>query len=583
MRQKTPSVRPTSPHLAAEPDAASGSEPRATSLFVERLALRLARLCEATGLRAAAAESADRVLRELIVPWSRVESFARNPGGVWISEISDDNTPVEFSVTLSTTGNEVRVLFEPQGEEPTLQSHRAAALQMHEWLEQNYGADLTRLRSVQHLFAPPDMLGPFALWSAVVFTNHEPPAFKAYLNPQAQGPGSAVALVQEGLRRLGLKRAWHQLARTMARRGPHLDELKYFALDLSRSNQARVKVYVRHHEASPEDLAVAAAASPGALDSADFARAMGGGARRFNERATFTCAAFVGGEDDRPAAITQYVPVCAYAFDDSVVEQRVARYLLEHGLDDVPYKRMLAAFAMRPLDAGVGLQSWIAFRRYRGVPRLTVYLSTESRCVFPPGCVPAATREHMQFASVPELVSAVQRYSLAEHPVVRSIGLFAESRARLWLLINNAAELLTATTGSCSPRLATWQSDNHEVEATLSSSELACRHALVEALREGAEHQRLGSVAERTARIVAARAAFDLASDLTRRLMVEQGSTVNLSLGGILRAELDAETPLLAPFEQLDGEMSAATIAAFGVHRRLWLALDRIAEAVERS
>src|SRR6185369_7673289 len=97
------------------------------------------------------------------------------------------------------------------------------------------------------------------------------------------------------------------------------------------SEQARVKVYVRHHDATPADLEYAASAAPGSNpgEAEEFARAMGGGARRFTDRATFTCAAFVGGNSDEPSATTQYVPVCAYARDDREVEERVSKYLLD--------------------------------------------------------------------------------------------------------------------------------------------------------------------------------------------------------------------------------------------------------------
>jgi len=401
------------------------------------------------------------------------------------------------------------VLFEPQSESQSLAGHRHSALKMHEELMLHYGADLGRFRLVQDLFTPPDTQGPFALWSAVVFAEGKAPSFKAYFNPQARGVGNAVALVEEGLRSLGLTRAWRHLAATLARRGPHRDELKYFALDLSASEQARVKVYVRHHEATPEDLEVAAAAAPGSTygEAQEFARAMGGGARRFKERATFTCAAFVGGQDDRPSATTQYVPVCAYALDDLEVEQRVSSYLRTHGMDDAPYRRVLAAFANRPLDAGVGMQSWVAFRRYKGVPRLTVYLGTETRCVFPPGVVPAGTRDHMSFESPAEVLSCVARYGLSEHPLVRGLSRLSKRRAALWLLVSNAFELLSNTTEVSVARLKTWLHDNQPLEHSLPADYHDFRHLFAEAL-QGYEFSpdRLEATAARCAATSAAKA-----------------------------------------------------------------------------
>jgi hypothetical protein len=159
MGQKTPSVRPT----GLLKDQAHTA--RTSSAFVERLAARLGALCAETGLSVETATMADGVLRNLVVPWSRVEAFARNPNIGWVSEISDDNTPIEFSVTISPAGSEVRVLFEPQGEDQTLAGHREAALRFHEHLAQEHGADLSRFRMVSDLFTPPDMRGPFALWS----------------------------------------------------------------------------------------------------------------------------------------------------------------------------------------------------------------------------------------------------------------------------------------------------------------------------------------------------------------------------------------------------------------------------------
>ena len=303
--------------------------PLSSSSYVDRLTERLVRYATP---RSWAHEPRPRprpCCKIWLCPGAGLTGSQRDGQAPGSPRISDDNTPLEFSVTLAPSGSEVRVLFEPQGEEQTLASHREAALLIHEQLAEHYAAKLSRFRRVCDLFTPPDMQGPFALWSAVVFAKGRRPGFKAYFNPQAQGVGGAAALVEQGLRRLGLQNAWRSLGKTLARRGPHLDELKYFALDLSATDQARVKVYVRHHDSTPEDLEIAASAArdstPG--EAAQFARAMGGGTRLFKERATFTCAAFVGGQDERPSATTQYVPVCAYAADDLQVQQRVSSYL----------------------------------------------------------------------------------------------------------------------------------------------------------------------------------------------------------------------------------------------------------------
>jgi hypothetical protein len=403
-----------------DPGLYSGEWPTqpGTRRGVDELAERLVRLCRAVDLGSAAGV-AERVFRELIAPRTHLAEFIAGQRVGWLSEISDDNTPIEFSVTLAEAGAEVRVLFEPQGDVNTLASHRQAALDMHEELERDYGAHLARLRRIEDLFLPEHMQGPFALWSAVVFSAHRPPAFKAYCNPQAQGVGRSAALVQEALQRLGIRHAWPRLTRALLRRGPHYDELKYLALDLSDDARARVKVYVRHHDATPADMEIAAGASanyaPG--ETLSFARALSDDVERFQARATFSCAAYEEGDDETPAATTEYLPVCAYANNDAEVERRISAHLIELGLDPAPYRRMLAAFSSRPLELGVGLQSWAALRRYQGALRLTVYLATELHRVFPPGSVPAATIDHSRFASFEQVLDHVATHALREHPV----------------------------------------------------------------------------------------------------------------------------------------------------------------------
>ncbi len=358
--------------------------------LVDVCADRLAALCGAARFRGGDAAAVLGTFGVLTSPWG--ERPLGQPYG-WVSEISDDNTPVEFSVAISEGRAEVRVLLEAQGEEPTLDAFRAAALALNRRLEDQFGADLTRFRAVADLFVPEDMQGPFALWHSAVFAPGRPPSFKAYLNAHARGPARAEALVKEALRRLDLPGSWDALTAGPLRRGAYLDEIKYLALDLDPRPEARVKVYVRHHGAAAEDLERAAC---GARDHAPgetraFVRAMRGGDAPLRQRAAFTCHAFVAGGDDRAAAATIYVPVCAYARDDAAVRGRVVDYLHTSGLDPSLYQSICDSYANRPLHAGVGMQSWVARRRHSGSVRLTIYLGTEAMRVHAPGVVPAPT------------------------------------------------------------------------------------------------------------------------------------------------------------------------------------------------
>jgi hypothetical protein len=363
--------------------------PQPAVSLVDYAAGRLEALCAAARF----SDEAERIVgafRDLVTPWAEAP-IGRRLG--WVSDISDDNTPIEFSVAMAGERAEVRVLFEPQASEPTLAAYRREGLAFHERLERQYGADLARFRAVEDLFLPADMEGAFAVWSSAVFARNAAPAFKTYFNPQATGRQNARHLTETALQRLAMAGALASLDGTVIRRG-ELDELKYFALDLDGGPFSRVKIYVRHHQATAEDLELAASSAtnhvPGEV--AAFVRAMRGSDESLAVRAPFSCAAFVAdGERLRPASTTIYVPVCAYARDDGAVLARIRRYLIDRGIDPTRYVALVEGFANRPLDAGVGMQAWFALRTHGGQTRFTVYLATEANRIHSPGSVPAPT------------------------------------------------------------------------------------------------------------------------------------------------------------------------------------------------
>lgn len=447
---------------------AHGQDPIAHNL-VDFGALRLRRLCQGAGF-GKETEQVIAIFRRLLAPWGQMSidpapEASRGKASRWISEIGDDHSPIEFSVAIVDGTPEVRVLLEVQGEEPTVESQRAAGVAFTERLEREFGACLTRFREVMDLFLPEDIdpRSRFAVWHAACFSPGHAPRFKIYLNPQAGGREHAQALVEEALLSLGFPRAWPLLGRTALRRGPLLDEIKYFSLDLTDEPWARVKIYVHHHQATPEDLEVACSIArnyvPG--EASAFAAAVSGGAPCFLLRPPFTCPSFVSGGpldpdgadgpeapegtaapdlDDRPAETTLYVPVCAYAQDDAVVHERISGALRARGIDPALYQNVLATFANRPLADGIGMQSWVAMRRQRGRLRLTVYLSTESRKVYPPGSVPARAFDEDLFPTAETLMQALDNNGLAQHPFLQRLMRDSADTESLWLLITNAYE-----------------------------------------------------------------------------------------------------------------------------------------------
>jgi DMATS type aromatic prenyltransferase len=380
------------------------------SLLSDHVIRRIVPLCDVLSLDA----------RECVATFRDVVAPCTNLRSSWVSEISDDNTPIELSVTFDRDTAALRVLFEPQADAPTLDAFRASGLAFLERLGARSGADLTRLRRIQDLFLPEGMQGRFAVWSSVVFERGEAPAYKVYLNPGAQGRGLAPTVVEEALARLDMPHAWANLCEAAMQRGAYLDEIKYFALDLSPGEHARVKVYVHHHGATAADLEAACSHSKNYAPSAvlAFARAMRGGDARMTARAPFTCHAFTSASAAR-ATTTAYIPVCAYARDDSEVFRRHVAYLEACGIETDMYRRIVVDAAPRSLDAGIGLQSWIALRSDAECPRMTVYLATEARRVYAPGSVPAPSPDPLAVDTPDAAIALLAERPLDAHPVLR--------------------------------------------------------------------------------------------------------------------------------------------------------------------
>ncbi|NUP06099.1 MAG: hypothetical protein HOW73_08575 [Polyangiaceae bacterium] len=585
----------------------SGIRPSIGETLLAYSTTRLDHLCRAASFDDVDRAEAVRVFADLVGPWAEVRSrFERTD---WVSEISDDNTPIEFSVAMAHDRADVRVLFEPQGRDPTVSSFREASLELHERIERDYGADLARFRVVEDLFAPEGMAGPFAIWSSVVFSPNKRPAFKTYFNPQASGRGRASALVEEALDRLGFPSAWAALCKTATRRGPRLDEIKYFALDLSADAQARIKVYVRHHEATPDDLEQACSGQRGHVpgDAVAFARAMRGGTDPMSARGPFTCSAFVEGDDERPSATTLYVPVCAYATDDGVVRDRVRGYLADQVAIADRYTTIVDGYANRPLSAGTGMQSWVALQRSKGVPRITVYLATEAAEVFEPGTVPAPTTPVVTFESVEEAIAAVREQPLDHHPFVERAQRGDDPSVPIWKLIASVG-------AGASDELPTWiagiVSRVHEPKAkqivgrrfgmspAVEGEDGPCTAGqltsdVVAAVRAIRTHDEavdrldgdVASIRERLAAVLATHYKSSDATEAATALVVgddcmQQMLWVIAMLvpvePPVTRSEPDEASAVVSVIVAAPPSTDSAARAALGIHRAFWQALDEL-------
>jgi DMATS type aromatic prenyltransferase len=398
--------------------------------------VRLRPLARAVGFESRLGEI-EALFRRILGAWADRPVGATAP---WPSEIGDDHTPFEWSLAFDGSKHtELRLLAEPLGTPPSLIANRDRAIALLEELEAEGKIALGRFRAIQDLFLPDDARGVFSIWLAVTFNVTGPFEYKLYLNPECRGPALAPALVEEALVRLGFDRAWPRVASTIARRGPVLDELKYFSLDLSATDDARVKVYARHHRPTVDDLELAmrasSSAAPGDVDH--FLELLDARKEeRLAGRPPATCLAFVAANDDpnEPATSTHHFPVNGYAANDAQVAARIERILADRGLDGAAYRRAIDAFAKKPLADGIGMQSYVSMRRQRGEHHVTVYLAPE---LYRAGTVAkAAPRPAPQSAT--EIVRRFEEEPLSDHPFFRRLRREPPNLAALWKLMVNA-------------------------------------------------------------------------------------------------------------------------------------------------
>jgi len=385
------------------------------------------------GLEARQSE-AIALFTQLMAP-SGSASIASGPR--WPSDVCDDGTPFEFSVAFSER-SVLRLMVEPIAELPSLAANARLARDIVEDIASSYDLDLRRLDRVWDLFVPPEPSGRFSVWLAAELAHGET-GFKIYLNPEARGPGLGRATVEEAFARLGFDTVWPLISRTIGRRGPTLDELKFVSLDLARSDHARVKVYGRHHRSTTKDLEAAASASPSYRhgEVTEFLQIVAPDHPQLNGRGPWTCLAFVQGDGD--PQVTTHFPINGYAETDQVTCDRTVECLRHYGLPHEPYMRAIDVLVPGPLEAGIGTQSYVSFRRSAGKPRVTTYFPTEA---YRPYTVASPT--------MPEPASTATELfrwydvndPLSGHPFLHRMAREPVRADRLWQLLENLATIL---------------------------------------------------------------------------------------------------------------------------------------------
>jgi DMATS type aromatic prenyltransferase len=353
---------------------------------------QLGRLCSVAGI---SSEVALADLGALLDP-IRTRSLTEAPA--WPTDISDDHTPVEFSLALqSGMTPTVRVLGEAMSAQPGRRSNLRTALALVDRFAEDRELRLDQFHRIRRLFLDDDPRHDFAMWFSLVYKQQLPPEVKIYFNPDARGTQDAPDRVAEALHQLQLDGAYRTMLDHGVRPGElnRADRFTFFALDLHARPHARVKIYVTHRDAEARDLERAASAVPGADLAAlrDFLD-LTGCDRSLTGRPALSGYTFVRGDTARPSTYSLYLPIRDYVRDDEQARDIAVSVLDRFGIDPARLDKALDAVARRPLADGVGMIALLSLRLNPfGPPGVTVYLSSEAYEVFAP------RREHVHTGS----------------------------------------------------------------------------------------------------------------------------------------------------------------------------------------
>jgi hypothetical protein len=341
---------------------------------------QLRNLCAAIGLPDA--EEAVSVLTLLLGDLGD-RALAAPP--LWASHVSDDLTPVEFSIALDEDGSPaLRMLVEPIADGSGVHANNRVALRVLDALAERFGLSLDQFRKIWGLFVQDEPCGRFGIWYSVIFRRNAAPDFKVYFNPAALGEERAPALVSEALSRLGFEEAYGLVSGRAANR-EGLDRFTFFALDLHTRPQSRVKVYVSHHDAGLPVVERAAAGMPGVALARvrDFYSVIAGD-RLLTGLPALSSYSFIGANASVPNNYSLYMPIRDLVSDDRSALERILLLMEAHDMDPALLHRALDAVTSRRLDDGVGLLAYVSLRLGSAQSGITVYLSSEAYAVMPP-------------------------------------------------------------------------------------------------------------------------------------------------------------------------------------------------------
>ncbi|KAI0450464.1 beta-eliminating lyase [Xylaria acuta] len=301
----------------------------------------------------------------------------------WVSSISNDRSPFEYSVVLDqATGDaELRLLIEAQSEGHSQSQLQERALHLNEAIMMRHGAtvSLDSFELVRDILMPKESEGSFAAWHSCAVSKSGP-KWKIYLNPCASGRHNALFSSRTTFERLGMASEWELVERTMT----PTDSVAYISLDLTSDQaDARVGVYIAHELASAREIArkhEAICSHVCAFEIQRFCESMAGSLGPYTGKPLLSSFAFTSNPRGRSVG-TIHFPVSAYANNDSEIQQRVEKYMLAKSVPSIfaeRYRKAVSAVQRRPLAQRHGLHTWVSLKQSAdGALSNAFYLSAE--------------------------------------------------------------------------------------------------------------------------------------------------------------------------------------------------------------
>ncbi|KAK4870591.1 hypothetical protein LT330_004939 [Penicillium expansum] len=354
--------------------------------YISEATRQVTRLSEAIGQDEVTREKLLHALNLSGGEWCQNAIQQKLNTSAWVSDVSNDHSPFEYSLALSqeTGASELRFLIEAQPEENSIAALQESTSRLTDNIATEYGPTkvaLDRLNLVQDLFLPSDAEGNLASWHSFA-TSNTLEKWKIYLNPLASGRENAFNVTREALGRLGLARSWKLLESIMTSDNYPI----YFSLGLSPNPEdAEVKVYVAHRGASATQIAekhvkMDPNSSVHAIEL--FYSIMAGGSLGpYRGKPGLSCFHFKNEDPSRPAARTVLYPMDSYVANDAEAQERIETYMDAISAPQLyreRYRNAISAVQRRPLETGRGIHSWVSMKeKLNGKRSNTFYLSAE--------------------------------------------------------------------------------------------------------------------------------------------------------------------------------------------------------------